>query len=587
MDRSAGLIIMLLGVLKAGGAYVPVDPGWPAARIAFVAGDAGARVVVCDAGLAGLAAAACPGAQVLAAPAGDRERPAAGWAAPAAHPDQLAYVMYTSGSTGAPKGVAVTHGDVAQLAADRSWPDGDRVLFHAAHAFDASTYELWVPLLSGGTVVVAPPGQPGIDELADLITSRRLSAVHVTAGMFQAIAAERPGIFARVREVLTGGDVVPAAAVRAVLAACPGVVVRQLYGPTEITLCATRYATADPAAVGAVFPIGGPLDNRQVFVLDRWLRPVPAGVAGELYVAGAGLARGYAGRAGLTAERFVACPFSGVWGAPGAGGTGGRMYRTGDLARWRRDGNLEFAGRADDQVKIRGFRVEPGEVEAVLAGVAGVGQAVVVVREDHPGDRRLAGFVTAARGVAGLDPGTVRRRVAAVLPDYLVPSAVAVVEEIPLTVNGKVDREALSRAALPPGGFAGGGRVPRSAAEEILCGLFAEVLGVASVGVDEGFFDLGGHSLLATRLVSRVRAVLGAEVALRDLFEAPSVAEFAGVVAGAGRARLALAVRERPAVVPLSYAQRRLWFLDRLEGPSALYNVPFAFRLSARSIPGR
>jgi amino acid adenylation domain-containing protein len=274
--------------------------------------------------------------------------------------------MYTSGSTGVPKGVAVAHRDLAELVLDRCWGAraGLRVLWHAPYAFDASVYELWVPLAAGGQVVVAGGGELAAAGLRRLVGSGGLTHVHVTAGLCRVLADEDPGCFAGVREVLTGGDVVPAGAVARLLAACPGLVVRHLYGPTEVTLCATQFAVSGEDGAPAVLPIGRPLDNTQVFVLDRWLCPAPVGVAGELYVAGAGLARGYVGRAGLTGERFVACPF-------GAGGR--RMYRTGDLARWGAGGALVFVGRADDQVKVRGFRVEPGEVEAVLAACPGGG----------------------------------------------------------------------------------------------------------------------------------------------------------------------------------------------------------------------
>ena len=336
--------------------------------------------------------------------------------------------------------------------------------------------------------------------------------------------------------------------------------------------------------VAGVVPAGRPLDNTRVYVLDRWLSPVPAGVVGELYVAGVGVARGYLGRAVLTGSGLSACPFG-----PG----GERMYRTGDLARWTAEGRLEFAGRADEQVKVRGFRVEPGEVEAVLAGCPGVGQAVVIAQQDVAGERRLAAYLVpacaaadgAGDGDGAVDDGTVlavaaRAFAAGRLPGYMVPSAVVVLEELPLTGSGKVDR-----AALPVAGYgfaAGASRGPVTVREEIVCAVFAQVLGLepGRVGAEDSFFDLGGHSLLAMRLVSEVRAVLGAELAVRSVFEAPTPAGLAALLEHAGPGRPALGPRPRPELVPLSFAQQRLWFLGQLEGPSPTYNSQVVLRLA-------
>jgi acyl-coenzyme A synthetase/AMP-(fatty) acid ligase len=326
--------------------------------------------------------------------------------------------------------------------------------------------------------------------------------MHVTAGLFAAMADERPEVFAPLAEVLTGGDAVSAAAVAKVMDACPGTRLRQLYGPTEITMCATAAVLAPGAPVPAVLPIGRPLDDMRVFVLDAFLRPVPPGVVGELYVAGAGLARGYFDRPGLTAERFVACPF----------GAGERMYRTGDLARWTHDGQVVFAGRDDAQIKVRGFRVEPGEVEAVLTMHESVARAVVVAREDRPGQRQLVGYLVPAKDSmdapvdASMDMEAVRRFAAGLLPDYMVPSALVELAVLPLTGNGKVDRAALP-APLPTAAPARS-REPRTPVEQILCGLFADALNVDRVGPDDGFFDLGGDSLLAMRLIARIQRTL-------------------------------------------------------------------------------
>ncbi|MEW1640415.1 condensation domain-containing protein, partial [Streptomyces sp. NPDC093801] len=375
-------------------------------------------------------------------------------------------------------------------------------------------------------------------------------------------------VFQGVREVLTGGDVVPASSVRRVLEANPGVVVRHLYGPTEITLCATQHAVEAADEVGSTLPIGRPLDNTCVYVLDRALQPVPPGVSGELYVAGAGLARGYLNRAGLTAERFLADPY---------GPAGSRMYRTGDLVRWTGQGVLEFIGRADDQVKIRGFRVEPAEVEAVLAAHASVAQAAVLVREDRPGDKRLVAYVVPASAGASADPARLHADLSGVLPEYMVPSAIVILDALPLTQNGKLDRKALPTPQLSASTSY---QAPRTPQEEVLSALFAEILGIPRIGMNDDFFELGGHSLLATRLVSRIRSVLGVEVPIRALFETPTVAGLAGRTAEAGQARRAVTATARPDVVPLSFAQQRLWFLGELEGPNSIYNIPAALRLT-------
>ncbi|MQY03035.1 non-ribosomal peptide synthetase [Actinomadura macrotermitis] len=493
LGRSAALVSVLLGVVKAGAAYVPVDPEWPAARAERVLAEAGPAVVVDEGWEFGGGSPAPSAAEV--------------------HPDDLAYVMFTSGSTGVPKGVAVTHAGVVALAADRAWTSAERVLFHAPHAFDASTWELWVPLLSGGTVVVAPPGRMDASVLAGLVAEHELTAVHVTAGLFGALAEEAPGCFAGLAEVLTGGDAVSAAAVERVMEACPSLSVRELYGPTEITMCATSFALQPGERVPRVLPIGRPLDGTRAYVLDGFLQPVPVGVVGELYLAGTGVARGYWDRPGPTAERFTASPFG-----------PGRMYRTGDLARWTPEGELVFAGRTDDQVKIRGYRVEPGEVEAVLAMSAGVTDALALVREDRPGHKRLVAYVV---GGPELDPAVVREFAAGLLPDYMVPAAVVRLDELPLTANGKIDR-----AALPAPGFAGTeGRAPANATEATLCELFAGVLRLEKVGVDDGFFDLGGDSIMSMQLVARARKA-GIVITAQDVFELKTPANLAVAAAG-------------------------------------------------------
>ncbi|MBN6040525.1 non-ribosomal peptide synthetase [Amycolatopsis sp. 195334CR] len=536
LPRSAELVVAMLAVLKAGGAYLPIDPDYPAERIEFMLRDAGAMLTLSTVELDG---------------------PDYGPAEVALSPSNQAFVLYTSGSTGTPKGVALTHRGVVALAAEPAFATGhERVLLHAPVTFDAFTYELWATLLRGHTVVVAE-GRLDPAGIAAAVARHGVTAMWLTAGLFRVVAEEAPECLAGLREVWTGGDLVPVESVRRVAVACPELTIVDGYGPTETTTFATAHRIGAPETT---VPIGRPIAGRRVYVLDAALRPVPAGVPGELYIAGSGEARGYLGQAGLTASRFVACPF-----APG------RMYRTGDVVRWRADGELEFLGRGDDQVKVRGFRIEPGEVEAVLTRHETVTQAVVVAREDRPGDKRLVAYVVPAE----VDPADVRAFLAERLPDHLVPSAVVPLDEFPLTAHGKLDRR-----ALPAPEFGGDWREPRNATEHLLCVAFAEVLGVPSVGTQDGFFDLGGNSLLATRLVARVRTAFGVELGVRALFEAPTVGALARRLTGAGAARVTLARADRPEVVPLSFAQARLWFLNRLEGPSPTYNIPLALRLT-------
>ncbi len=566
MERTPELVIASLAILKAGGCYVPLRAGNPAAQLAWMLGDCGAALLLTDAALAsdaatvGLAAAglAVGGPEVRVLRADEDTGPvpagAAGPAAPAAQaapvlPGQLAYLMYTSGSTGRPKGVAVPHQALTAFAADQRWRGGahQRVLLHTSNAFDVSLYETWVPLLTGGQVVVAPPGQLTPHDLAGLLAGHGITALWLTSGLFQVVADELPGCMAGLREIWAGGDTVPAGAARQVARACPDTVLVNGYGPTEATIFAASHRVPPGTEIGDSVPIGSPLDGARAYVLDGRLAPVPPGVPGDLYLAGSGLARGYAGRAGLTAARFVACPF----GPPGS-----RMYQTGDLTRWQGNGVLDHLGRTDDQVKIRGFRIELGEIAATLTRHPEVARATVVVREDTPGDKRLAAYVRPAAGCHP-DPDTLRQHAAGQLPPYMVPAAVLLLDTLPLTGNGKIDRAALPAPGPAVDGAGLGGPVlagpafgstvaggaaprgPRDERETALCELFAGVLGVARVGIDDSFFDLGGNSLLTARLATRIRTRLGIELPLAVLFDTPTVAGLAAWLTGQGRAAVA------------------------------------------------
>ncbi|KUM99159.1 non-ribosomal peptide synthetase [Streptomyces yokosukanensis] len=506
LPRSVSLVVALLAVLKAGGAYVPVDPDHPRSRIDYVLEHAD-PVLVLDAGV--LAGADCSTYPDTAPEVVVR-------------PQNAAYVIYTSGSTGTPKGVSVPRGALANYLATarRRIPlsCADRMLFSTTVSFDIAGTELYLPLICGAAVVVA-----GKDTLTDpaavveMIRRHEVTVVQSTPAFWQMLLTSEPDAAQGLR-IMVGGEALPARLAETL--ADQATEVSNWYGPTETTI----WSTTAPVKAGTGAPaIGTPIGNTQVYVLDARLRPVPRGVQGDLYIAGDGLARGYQSRPELTAERFVACPF---------GPAGARMYRTGDLVRWDRDGQLEYIARTDFQVKIRGYRIELGEIEHALAAHPGVAQAVVVVREDQEGDKRIVGYVVPTPGAAATDEPADRLlaelnvHLRGRLPDYMVPSAVISLPEIPLTPNGKLDRRALpsehTRTTVS--------REPRNSHEEKLCALFAKLLGKEKVGIDDNFFSLGGHSLMATRLSAAIRKQFDVEMPMSTIIKYPTVAELAALV---------------------------------------------------------
>ncbi len=578
LPRSDDAIVAMLAVAKTGAAYVPIDPAVPAARRQFVLGDAAPIAAVTTAALADRLSEQTLTVIDFADPA-IAGQPGTALAGPA--PDDVAYLIYTSGTTGTPKGVAIPHRNVTRLLetlddemglAGQVWSQCHSL------AFDFSVWEIWGALLYGGRVVVVPDAVVrSAEDLHALLVAEQVTSLSQTPSAFYALQAadeahpER-GAQLALQAVVFGGEALEPHRLRPWLENHPDAPrLINMYGITETTVHASFREIVAADVDSAVSPIGVPLAHLSFVVLDGWLRAVPPGVVGELYVAGAGLADGYIGRAGLSATRFVAAPF-GRAGTPGM-----RMYRTGDLAWWGADGQLRYVGRADEQVKIRGYRIELGEIQAALNGLDGVEQAVVIAREDRPGDKRLVGYIT---GTA--EPAQARAALAERLPIYMVPAAIVVLPALPLTVNGKIDFRALP---APEYQDTGQYRAPTNAVEEVLAGIYAQVLGVQPpqlVGVDESFFDLGGDSLSAMRLIAAVNAALDTGLSVRAVFEAPTVAQLATHIGGEEGGLEPLVpwlAAERPAVVPLSFAQSRLWFIDQFQGPSPIYNMPVALRL--------
>jgi amino acid adenylation domain-containing protein len=579
LERSLELIIALLGIIKAGGTYVSLDPTYPAERLAYMLRDTNASVILTQSKLRGtvddFVRAHRTGAGTASADAapGERElRPATvlcvdtEWSRIAAEPDtapacevtpeRLAYVSYTSGSTGQPKGVCVPHRGVVRLVRNTNYatlgPD-EVILQFAPIAFDASTFEIWGALLNGGHLVVYPPGLTSLAELGEFIERHRVTTLWLTAGLFHQMVEEQLGRLRNVRQLLAGGDVLSPTHVARVLQQLPGTRLINGYGPTENTTFTCCHSIVAPPTAGRSVPIGRPIANTQVYILDRNLQPVPVGVPGELYAGGDGLARGYLNRPDLTAERFIPNPLAGanasaansatseipnlkfeIRGGSAAAPAAPRLYRTGDRARWRPDGTIEFLGRIDRQVKIRGFRVEPAEIETVLSAHPLVKECAVVVRDGPAADKRLVAYIVPARDPAP-SPDTWRKYLGERLPEYLVPSGFFTLPTLPLNANGKLDPRALPDDGGRPD-MHGEYVAPRDDVERQLAGIWEDVLNVRPIGIRDQFFALGGHSLLAVRMVAQLEKTFGRKLPVAAIFQHRTVEQLARLVRGSDAA---------------------------------------------------
>jgi amino acid adenylation domain-containing protein len=520
MERSLEMVVGLLGILKAGGAYLPLDLAYPRERVAFMLEDARAQVLLTQKTLMKelpdhTAKLLCLEESWKNIARESTENPAS-----STTPDHLAYVMYTSGSTGMPKGVSVSHRGVVRLVKNTNYVHlGSEEVFlqFAPLAFDASTFEIWGPLLNGGRLVVFPPHLGSLEELGQVIQSHKVTTLWLTAALFHQMVDGYPEDLRHVRQLLAGGDVLLPQHVRRVLGESERTTLINGYGPTECTTFTTCYRMTGPGQVGASVSIGRPIANTTVYILDSHLHPVPIGVPGELHIGGDGLARGYLNRPELTAEKFIPNPFSHE--------AGSRLYKTGDLVRYLPDGNIEFLGRIDQQVKLRGFRIELGELETVLGQHPSVREVVVLAREDSPGDKRLVAYLVIEQEPAPTST-ELRGFLKEKLPDYMVPSAFVFLDAFPLTPNGKIDRKVLPK---PEMGTASEKEhvAPRTDIESRIRAIWQEVLKQEQIGVHDNFFELGGHSLLAILIISQINKKFGVEMTPRALFEAQTVADLA------------------------------------------------------------
>ena len=567
--RSIEMVVAVLGILKAGGAYVPLDPDYPAQRLAFMIDDAGVRLIVG-------AGHFPPALEATALVRLDADGEAIARESEARLVDvgasgsgsSLAYVMYTSGSTGMPKGVCIEHRSVVRLVRGTSYGGfgADEVFLQLAPmTFDAATLELWGPLLNGGRLAIFPPGIPSPADLGEVIRSHGVTTLWLTSGLFNAVVESHVEALATLRRLLTGGDALSVSHVESALAALPGVEIINGYGPTEGTTFTTTYSipTQRAAALGGI-SIGRPIANTRVFLLDEALAPAPVGVFGELYVGGDGVARGYLNRPELTAERFIASPFA----------ADERLYKTGDLARWMPDGTIAFGGRRDFQVKIRGFRVELGEIEAALGRHPAVRECTVIARDDTPGAKRLVAYLVAAPPATAPTAQEARAFLKETLPDHLIPSAFVVLQAMPLTANGTIDRAALLAPDEGAGKSVTGTVAPRDELEAQIINVWRSVLGVSRIGIRDSFFDLGGHSMLAVKMTAELKKAIGRTIPLMSLFEAQTIEQIADLLRD-GAAKL-----EWKTLVPMkATGALRPFFLVTRPNANSLGYIALAKRL--------
>ena len=583
MERSLEMVVGLVGILKAGGAYVPLDPAYPKERLAFMVEDTGITLVLAQQKM--IPAIPTCSTKTLCL---DTD-----WEAVAGEDDQtlpvlttadtLAYVMYTSGSTGTPKGVEVLHRGVVRLVVNTNYArlDGKETFLQLAPiSFDASTFELWAALLNGGTCIIYPPDVPRTNKLAEIICRHSVSTLWLTVSLFNAVIDEDPQTLKGISQLLIGGEKLSVPHVRRAQEALLGTQIINGYGPTEnTTFTCCYFIPQDLPPDTTSIPIGRPISNTQVYILDEYLQPVPIGVPGELYTGGDGLARGYLNRPDLTAEKFIPDSFS---TEPGA-----RLYKTGDRARYLPDGNIEFLGRIDHQVKIRGFRIELGEIESILKQHEAVRDVVVMAREDVPGDKRLVAYIVPEKEKTPF-VSVLRQYLKEKLPEYMIPNSFVTLDTFPLTPNGKVDRNALpapehTRPKLEETYVA-----PRTEIERTLVAIWQEVLHLKKVGIHDNFFEIGGYSLLAIQVISRINKAFQVDLPLPPFFENPTISGLSKTIEKVSNSGVVFQVPQiapisrqaRRPIFPLSFAQQRLWFMDQLEAESPLYNEPQAFRIS-------